>query len=319
MNQYKVTLSGETYPNEKLGQRCAFVISLSFHQAETLQTNDLSKFTTTVERLNSAFDDIDVILSDSLNRHNASIYYPHSDPKKKALVLGDTWLASFYHQEVIKLKNSRSPIIRWTQLILEKNYSDVLKIVETLYKKNLEFSTTVDSVCAKFVAFLCDKRKKAIENRSIITNKSTDIDLTFSVEKAYKICLIYVLEESAVTLMFRLIGYTNLFHIGKVNDAVSWVATHAISYQDEDDCDKALIDTINANPLIVTIPLKYTVEQASVINVTPENRFKTKDFSSQSTKTIFFNQSSLTHQNNKSIDQASNDAQNGSSTIKSCH
>lgn len=270
MPKYQAIFSGETHTKEILGKHCAFVISLSFQQPENLKTNDLSKYIANIERLNSAFVKTDIVLSDSLNRHNSSIYYPYSNSEEKALALGDKWLNSPYHRETNKLKNSTSPLIRWTNLISTEDYKKVLKITEALCKQNMSFSSVVECVCAKFVAFICDKRKKAIEKNLDTIDSSTGIDYSnFDILEVYKNCHKYVLEECAVTLIFRLRGYTHLFHIGKVNDAVDWIAKNSITHLSS--CNRDLIEKLNNNPLKVTIPLQYKPYETSVINFTLEN------------------------------------------------
>ena len=320
MPKYQAIFSGETHSKEILGQRCVFVISLSFQKPENLKTNDLSKYIANIERLNSAFVKIDVVLSDSLNRHNASIYYPNSNTEKKALSLGDKWLKTPYHQETNKLKNT-SPIIRWADLLSGTDYKDVLEITEAIYKKNSEFSAIVEYVCAKFVAFICDKRKKAITKKSDTIDKLTDINYSnFDIVKAYESCLRYVLEECAITLMFRLRNYTHLFHIGKVNDAVDWVAKNSISYLP--NCNKDLINKLNNNPLKITIPLQYKPCQTATMNIVLDNTGKVVERNQIIKKNAYFVSNFFKHlQSNfsKSTCDISNLNQTFSERRKSCH
>lgn len=270
MVKYQAIFSGETHPTEQLGQRCAFVISLSFHRPESLQTNDLNKFIATIERLRVAFADIDIIISDTLNRHNAVIYYPESDPQKKALDLGDGWLRSLYSKEANKL-NGKS-FLRWSELIDEEKYNDLLKITESIYINNPLFSSIVDFVCAKFVMFICDKRNKTIENNQTTFDSKTGIDYSnFDLKKTYDNCHNYILEECAVTLMLRLKNYNHLFHIGKVNKAVDWIAKNSIDFMR--NCNRLFIDAINNNPLKVTIALNYKPCSVSTIS----NKIKIRD------------------------------------------
>lgn len=272
MPKYQAIFSGETHSKEILGQRCVFVISLSFQHPENLKANDLSKYVANIERLNSAFVNTEVVLADILNKHNAYIYYPNSNAEEKALALGDNWLKTSYYQETNKLKNT-SPLIRWADLLSGAEYKDALEITEAIYKKNREFSATVEYICAKFVAFICDKRKKAIIKKMDISDKLIGINYSnFDIVKAYESCLRYILEECAITLVFRLRNYTHLFHIGKVNDAVDWVAKSSIGYLS--DCNRDLIDKLNNNPLKVTTPLQYKPCPIPTINNASENTVK---------------------------------------------
>jgi hypothetical protein len=257
MYKYQAIFSQETHAKEKIQGRCVFVISLSFHQPKLCaqeSTRDLHKFSAVIRRLNLAFEEIDIVLSDKLNKHNASIYFPNNDPEEKSLALGDTWLESAYFREVSNSLIKKYSIRRWDELISQNNFDDAQLIIEDLYKKNKQFSSIVDSVRADFLAFLCRKRKKTFENQND-ENKSTSIDYSnFDVDEAYKNCLKYILEECAVTLVFRLNKYTNLFHIGKVNDAVDWTAKNNINlgYNPSN-----LIKSINDNPLKVVTVSKF--------------------------------------------------------------
>lgn len=262
MYKYQAIFSRETHNKEKIPGRCAFVISLSFHQAEfpqiTSQENtlDLHKFSAVLRRLNFAFEEIDIILADTLNKHNASIFFPEDDPEKKSLALGDAWLESAYFRETIYFFK-KSSIKRWNELALHHNLKYAQLIIEELYKKNKVFSSIVDSVRADFVAFLCRKRKKILEN-----NKSTSLfNSNFDVNKAYENSLTYILEECAVTITFRLNKYANLFHIGKVNDAVAWSAKNFINLNVEQN---DIIKSINDNPLKIFTVLKFKSLQNSV-------------------------------------------------------
>jgi hypothetical protein len=287
MYKYQAIFSRETHPKEKIQGRCAFVISLSFQQPELPQANaqenthDLHKFSAVIRRLNHAFEEIDIVLSDTLNKHNASIYFPDNDPEEKSRALGDAWLESAYFRETTNSLIKKPPIVRWNELISEKKFISVKEIIEELYKKNKLFCSIVDSVRADFVAFLCRKRKKIFEDQS--TNKSTSVDYSnFNIDEAYKNCLTYILEECAVTLLFRLNGYANLFHIGKVNDAVDWAAKNTINL---DASHSNLIKSINDNPLKVVTVLKFKPCQYSVASTS--DKTKPKEKSNLSYETIF--------------------------------
>lgn len=278
MYKYQAIFSRETHAKEKIQGRCAFVISLSFHQPELPQasaqenTHDLHKFSAVIRRLNRAFEEIDIVLSDTLNTHNASIYFPDNDPEEKSRALGDAWLESAYFRETINAFINQPSIVRWNELISERNFINAKTIIEELYKENKLFCSIVDSVRADFVAFLCRKRKKIFENQT--TYKSTPVDYSnFKIDEAYKNCLTYVLEECAVTLLFRLNGYANLFHIGKVNDAVDWTAKNTINL---DASHSNLIKSINDNPLKVITVLKFKPYQYSVASTSDKNKSKEK-------------------------------------------
>lgn len=278
MYKYQAIFSRETHAKEKIQGRCAFVISLSFHQPEFPQTSaqenthDLHKFAAVTRRLNHAFEEIDIVLSDTLNKHNASIYFPDNDPEEKSRALGDAWLESAYFRETINSLVKKPLIVRWNALISEKSFISAKEIIEELYIKNKLFCSIVDSVRADFVAFLCRKRKKIFEDQN--TNKSTSVDYSnFNIDEAYKNCLTYILEECAVTLVFRLNGYANLFHIGKVNDAVDWVAKNTINL---DASHSNLIKSINDNPLKVVTVLKFKPCQYSVACTSDKNKPKEK-------------------------------------------
>lgn len=278
MYKYQAIFSRETHAKEKIQGRCAFVISLSFHQPGLPQaiaqenTHDLHKFSAVIRRLNLAFEEIDIILSDTLNKHNASIYFPNDNPEKKSLALGDAWLQSAYFRETVSSLIKKPSIKRWNELISEKKFNATKVIIEELYKKNKLFCSIVDSVRADFVAFLCRKRKKIFEDRN--TNKSKSVDyFNFDMNEAYKNCLTYILEECAVTLLFRVNGYANLFHIGKVNDAVDWVAKNPINlYVSHSN----LIESINDNPLKVVTVLKFKPCQYSVASTSDKDKSKEK-------------------------------------------
>lgn len=299
MYKYQAIFSQETHAKEKIKGRCVFVISLSFHQADLPQiisqenTNDLDKFSAVIRRLNVAFEEIDIILSDKLNKHNSSIYFPNDDPNEKSLALGDAWLGSAYFSKVKDSLTKKYLIKRWDELISENNFDDAKLIIEDLYKNNMEFCAIVDSVRAEFLTFICRKRKKTFEN------KYTPIDYSnFNMDKAYENCLKYILEESAVTLVFRLSGYANLFHIGKVNDAVNWIAKNTINlgYKHSD-----IIKSINDNPLKVFTVSKFTSCQSSVNTTSDkikskektrhpfENIFKRKTFNTSTHDTVPLN------------------------------
>ena len=165
MYKYQAIFSRETHAKEKIPGRCAFVISLSFHQPDfqptTTQesTQDLQKFSAVLRRLSFAFEEIDIILADSLNKYNAALFFPEDDPEKKSFALGVAWLESAYFRETSNFFK-KSSIIRWNKLALHNNIEVAKLIIIELYKKNELFSSIVDSVCADFVAFLCRKRKK---------------------------------------------------------------------------------------------------------------------------------------------------------------
>ena len=278
MYKYQAIFSRETHAKEKIQGRCAFVISLSFHQPELPQTSaqenthDLHKFSAVLRRLNHAFEEIDIVLSDTLNKHNASIYFPDDDPEEKSRALGDAWLESAYFREAVSSLIQKPLIKRWNELVSEKNFNDAKAIIKELYKKNKLFCSIVDSVRADFVAFLCRKRKKIFEDQT--TNKSTTVDYSnFDINEAYKNCLTYILEECAVTLLFRLNGYANLFHIGKVNDAVDWAARNQINL---DANHSNLIKSINDNPLKVVTVLKFKSCQYSVASTSDKTKPKEK-------------------------------------------
>ena len=278
MYKYQAIFSRETHAKEKIQGRCAFVISLSFHQPELPQTSaqenthDLHKFSAVLRRLNHAFEEIDIVLSDTLNKHNASIYFPDDDPEEKSRALGDAWLESAYFREAVSSLIQKPLIKRWNELVSEKNFNDAKAIIKELYKKNKLFCSIVDSVRADFVAFLCRKRKKIFEDQN--TNKSTSVDYSnFDINEAYKNCLTYILEECAVTLLFRLNGYANLFHIGKVNDAVDWAARNQINL---DANHSNLIKSINDNPLKVVTVLKFKSCQYSVASTSDKTKPKEK-------------------------------------------
>ena len=278
MYKYQAIFSREKQKKEKIQGRCAFVISLSFHQPELPQTSaqenthDLHKFSAVLRRLNHAFEEIDIVLSDTLNKHNASIYFPDDDPEEKSRALGDAWLESAYFREAVSSLIQKPLIKRWNELVSEKNFNDAKAIIKELYKKNKLFCSIVDSVRADFVAFLCRKRKKIFEDQN--TNKSTSVDYSnFDINEAYKNCLTYILEECAVTLLFRLNGYANLFHIGKVNDAVDWAARNQINL---DANHSNLIKSINDNPLKVVTVLKFKSCQYSVASTSDKTKPKEK-------------------------------------------
>lgn len=278
MYKYQAIFSRETHAKEKIQGRCAFVISLSFHQPELPQasaqenTHDLHKFSAVLRRLNLAFEEIDIVLSDTLNKHNASIYFPDDNPEEKSRALGDAWLESAYFRETINSLIKKPTIKRWNELVSEKNFNAAKEIIEKLYKENKLFSSIVDSVRADFVAFLCRKRKKILEDKNI--NKSTSIEYSnFDINEAYKNCLTYILEECAITLLFRLNGYANLFHIGKVNDAVDWAAKNPINL---DVNHSNLIKSINDNPLKVVTVLKFKPCQYSVASTSDKTKPKEK-------------------------------------------
>jgi hypothetical protein len=287
MYKYQAIFSRETHPKEKIQGRCAFVISLSFQQPELPQTSaqenthDLHKFSAVLRRLNFAFEEIDIVLSDTLNKHNASIYYPDNDPEEKSRALGDAWLESAYFRQAVSSLTQKPLIKRWNELVSDKNFNDAKTIIKDLYKNNKKFRWIVESVCADFVAFLCRKRKNIFEDQN--TNKSTSVDYSnFNIDEAYKNCLTYILEECAVTLLFRLNGYVNLFHIGKVNAAVDWVAKNPISL---DANHSNLIKPINDNPLEVFTVSKFKPCQYSVASTS--DKTKPKEKSNLSYETIF--------------------------------
>lgn len=289
MYKYQAIFSRETHPKEKIQGRCAFVISLSFHQPELPQTSaqenthDLHKFSAVIRRLNHAFEEIDIVLSDTLNKHNASIYFPDDDSEKKSLALGDAWLQSAYFREAVSSLIKKPSIKRWNELVAEKNFNAAKVIIEDLHKKDKLFSSIVDSVRADFVAFLCRKRKKLFEDQANPT-KLTSINFNFDINEAYKNCLTYILEECAVTLLFRLNGYANLFHIGKVNDAVDWTARNPIKL---DTNHSNLVKSINDNPLKVITVLKFKPCQYSLHTKSDLDKIKCKEKSSLLHTTIF--------------------------------
>ncbi len=288
MYKYQAIFSKETHAKEKISGRCVFVISLSFHQLELPNTpaqentHDFHKFSAVIRRINHAFEEVDIVLSDTLNKHNASIYFPGEDSEKKSLALGDAWLQSAYFREAVSSLAKKPSIKRWNELVTEKNFNDARVIIETLYTKNRLFSSIVDSVRADFVAFLCRKRKKLFEDQANPT-KSTSINFNFDTNEAYKNCLTYILEECAVTLVFRLNGYANLFHIGKVNDAVDWTAKNPIKL---DINHSNLVKSINDNPLKAITVLKFKPCQYSPTK-SDSDKIKCKEKSSLLDATIF--------------------------------
>ena len=276
MTKFQVVFSGETHNNELLGQRCAFVESLSFQNIGINQptSKELQKYSATIERLNNAFVEVDVFLADELNKHNAPIYYPNHDSVKKALELGDNWLASRYHHEITKLKNKPSSVMRWRKLTAEeKNFPDTLKIINCLYKEHEYFRSIVNYVCTKFVTFIYSKDKKSLEKASPFESNLISC-LHLDVEEVCAFSRTYILEECAATMVLRLQGYTNLFHIGKVNEAVDWVAKNEICNLSINDSD--LINTINKNALKINTVSKYKPYEHTTKNssIAPYSLFK---------------------------------------------
>jgi|GEM_PF-4082723 hypothetical protein len=263
MEKLQAILSGETYAEEFMGERCAFIISLSFSQTNAPQAVELEEFSAAIKRLDSAFKITDIILSDTLNKHNALIYYPQDDPEKKALELGNTWLEGPYYKAV-ELKNVKLLVMRWQELLSEENYPNVRQMSGHTYDSNEYFRATVDFVCAKFVTFICDRRKKSLEKESFSDEPKRALTApNFDPKKAYGCCLAYVLEECAATLMLRLKGYTNLFHLGKVNAAVNWVAKNPILCASHSE----LNDAINSKVLAVNTVSKYKPYQGSTKSI----------------------------------------------------
>lgn len=259
MYKYQAIFSKETHPKEKIKGGCAFVISLSFHQQEFSKkntqedTDELHKFSAVLRRLNLAFDKIDIILADTLNKHNVFLYFLDKDAEKKSLSLGDFWLKSKYFKEIKNYLTIKYTIFRWNELILKKEFSDLKYIIEDVYNKNNQFCAIVDSVRADYVAFLCRNRKKVFEDK--ISDKFTSFHyINFDIKKTYDSCLNYIIEECAITLLLRLNSYENLFHIGKVNEAVGWTAKNFFKLDTKHDL---LINKINNNPLNVISVLKF--------------------------------------------------------------
>ena len=150
---------------------CILHISVgqAYHEGE--------KLIATMDLINETFKSCIIMLCDTLQRHTLKIKHPDlSDDElyKKALLLGDEWLAR--NRIAYAYLSIDSKIIRWDYWLNHPDYSRYKKIINELYCSDVDYKNKIQATIKKF-----------LERQGLLGDV-----------QAFQLCEAYVLEECPV-------------------------------------------------------------------------------------------------------------------------
>lgn len=225
--KYQAIFTRETKPNQILGKKGVFIVSLTLYEEQPDSQDKIDKFSAGIERLQTASDSLDFVSTDLLNRHNFEIISGDEDEnKKKSLNNYEFWKVKNFDQ-VKNLKNLNE-IFSWGELLSKEDYGFCFEFVSNLYENDIEFKRRVCKTAALRFDFLMTDLNK---------NK---INLPFSPEVIVKKSIDYIMEECAMVILFRHLKYDSLFYLGKISLPIEYV-----SELEHTDPFFNLINTIN--------------------------------------------------------------------------
>jgi tRNA-dependent cyclodipeptide synthase len=161
----KAKLSCKGHPT--LGKTAVLPISVGkeYHEGE--------KFIATLKSVEKRFARCDILIADTLQRHN------HEDENRaECLYRGDEWLKR--NQSVIDSLNIPCKIFRWDDCLMRPNYDSSYETILEFFESSITFRKSV---------------KRDIIQFAVRNNKRNDISV-------YQKSLNYILEELSVLLSF---------------------------------------------------------------------------------------------------------------------
>ena len=243
---YEAIFSGQTSSTQQLAGKAAWIASLSLDETEIEEPDKLAKFSAACIRLSTAATELELYITDDLNRHN---YEALQKQPQEALALAT---ASGIHwkdkkqkdlQVVKNLKNTFS----WNDLFSGLDKDALLQIIEQHYQNDQQFKAAVDSASSPRVAYIAEL---ALTKKLYYSTPPEDMLKRFRA---------YVLEECAGVLALRLKGYTDAFYLAKLNPATALIATTQFTLKEGDDQERTneILTKINQTPLKFHIPSQY--------------------------------------------------------------
>jgi tRNA-dependent cyclodipeptide synthase len=127
-------LGTSQYQGQIDGKRVVLPISVSqlYHEGE--------KLIAAIELVKRKFSACDIVVADTLQRHNLLSEYPSKEAEEQAYQLGTEWIERNIHY----IDNSPVPfnVIRWNECLSFPGYSIMLDKIQTEYKQNLFLQAT---------------------------------------------------------------------------------------------------------------------------------------------------------------------------------
>jgi hypothetical protein len=247
MAQYEAIFHGETSPTQVLANKAAWIASLSLDETEIEEPDKVAKFSAACIRLSTAANEIDIFVTDDLNRLNfEALQKKPEEALQLAKDNGKQWKSKKAKdlQKIKSLKNT----FDWNAIFGEFDKESLFKIVNHQYQTNPKFKAAVDNAAGHRITYITELALKK------------DLQYSTADEMLVKFRA-YVLEECAGVLALRLQGYTDAFYLGKLNQATADIATFTFPIDETNQSETSklnvVLNQINQTPLKFHTPSQY--------------------------------------------------------------
>jgi tRNA-dependent cyclodipeptide synthase len=184
----ELDIEGENKTPDFTGKKALLFVSVgqAYHEQ--------GKFLATIELVNKyAFKQCDIVMADTLQRHN---HIGRMGAEKAAIFskeAGDLWLKR--SEYALNKFNVPHNIIRWDEFLLHKEYDALKEEIVTAYNENEEYKNAIDANVMTY-----------IERLSLI-NPATDVETLF------KHGLNYLIEECPIVIpLWAKMGYDYIIY-----------------------------------------------------------------------------------------------------------
>ncbi|MFC3909241.1 hypothetical protein ACFORL_09170 [Legionella dresdenensis] len=148
------------------------------------------KFAAVIKLVNASFKECTILVDDSVQHHTMQIDNPASKEilYHQALEEGDRWLER--NEAIFRELTIPYKILRWDDWLARADFSDSYDRVLNLYHKNADYQAQLHSNIDEFLARYLRMRGTQVEY-----------------DRAFNLCLGYLLEECAVMCLWPKNGY----------------------------------------------------------------------------------------------------------------
>jgi tRNA-dependent cyclodipeptide synthase len=197
-------------------QKSKGLFSISMGLDKILMHNECLK--KTIAAIDATFDSCDVVVSDTLQRHNLMMKNPELSEEQAYVItskIGDGWLSKNSH--ILSDFSIPYRVFRWSEWLQDSHYKEKQIFVEQLFRKDLGFRVAV----AKAVRTYHERKS---ENSTLV--------LTDYLEAKFELAHHFVIEEAAVMLVWCDLGYDFELHTSNRSDALTYV--HDVYYSNQE-------------------------------------------------------------------------------------